>query len=73
MDLPQRMKELRQERRWKQEEAAAALGLSMSAYCRYELGKREPTASVLGTMADTYGVSVDYLLGRTDNPAPYEK
>ena len=66
MKLPERMKELRLERHLKQEEAAAALGLSMSAYCRYELGKREPTASVILTMADFYQVSTDFLLGRRD-------
>ena len=38
----------------------------MSAYCRYELGMREPTASVLWRMADYYDVTVDYLLGRSD-------
>ncbi|MCI9551099.1 MAG: helix-turn-helix transcriptional regulator, partial [Oscillospiraceae bacterium] len=32
--------------------------------CRYEQGKREPTASVLENIADYYNVSVDYLLGR---------
>ncbi len=39
----------------------------MSAYCNYEQGKREPTASVLERMADYYDVSVDYLLGRSDS------
>ncbi len=66
MNLAERLKELRLEQKWKQEEAADQLGLSMSAYCRYELGKREPTASVLERIADAYGVSTDFLLGRTD-------
>ena len=42
------------------------LGLSLSAHNRYEYGKREPTASVLIRMADLYGVTIDYLVGRTD-------
>ena len=67
MKLPERMKELRKERRLRQEDIAAALGLSLSAYCRYEQGKREPTASVLEDMADYYNVSVDYLLGRRNS------
>ena len=70
MSLPQRMKALRLERGWRQEEAAERLALSMSAYCRYELGKREPAASALSRMADVYGVSADYLLGRTDRREP---
>ncbi len=65
--LSERMKELRKERRLRQEDIAAALKLSLSAYCRYEQGKREPTASVLESIADHYNVSVDYLLGRRNS------
>ena len=43
------------------------IDISMSAYCNYEQGKREPTASVLVRMADYYDVSLDYLLGRSDD------
>lgn len=64
MKLPERMKALRLEHHMTQEEAARALGLSMSAYCRYELGKREPPASVLLAIAELYRVSADFLLGR---------
>lgn len=66
MKLGERMKELRLEKRLRQEDAARELDISMSAYCRYEHEDREPDASVLWRMADFYGVSVDYLLGRSD-------
>ena len=66
MKLAERLKELRKERCVRQEQVAVALDISMSAYCNYEQGKREPTASVLWRMADYYDVSVDYLLGRKD-------
>ena len=66
MKLAERMRELRKEKNLRQEDAAVELKMSMSAYCRYELGTREPTASVLWRMADYYDVSVDYLLGRRD-------
>lgn len=66
MKLAERMRELRKEKNLRQEDAAAELKLSMSAYCRYELGSREPTASVIVRMADYYGVSTDYLLGQSD-------
>lgn len=66
MKLAERLKELRKERGVRQEQVAVALDISMSAYCNYEQGKREPAASVLERMADYYGVSVDYLLGRSD-------
>lgn len=66
MKLAERMRELRKEKNLRQEDAAAELEISMSAYCRYELGSREPTASVIVRMADYYDVSADYLLGRSD-------
>ena len=67
MKLAERLKELRKEKGVRQEQVAVAVDISMSAYCNYEQGKREPTASVLIRMADYYDVSVDYLLGRSDN------
>lgn len=66
MKLAERMKNLRLEKNLRQEDAAKELGMSMSTYCRYEYGKREPTASALWRMADFYNVSIDYVVGRTD-------
>ena len=57
---------LRKEKKMKQGEAAEILGLSVSSYCRYERGEREPDAAVLWRMADLYEVSVDYLIGRSE-------
>lgn len=67
MKLAERMKELRTERNLSQGKLAADLHIGIATYCRYEQGMREPTASVLDRMADYYGVSVDYLLGRSDD------
>ena len=67
MKLSERLKELRKERSLRQEHVAVALDISMSSYCNYEQGKREPVASVLCRMADYYGVTTDYLLGRSDD------
>lgn len=66
MKLKERMKELRKERDLRQEDIAAELGIATTSYCRYELGMREPNASLLGRMADYYGVTTDYLLGRSE-------
>ena len=66
MKLKERMKELRTERNLSQKKIAAELGIGITTYCRYELGEREPGASLLNQMADYYDVSVDYLLGRSD-------
>lgn len=65
-NLYKRIKILRKEKNLKQGEAAEVLGLSISTYCRYERGEREPDAAVLWRIADLYEVSVDYLIGRSD-------
>ena len=47
------------------------VGIAMLAfilYSHYENGKRDIPTDVLIKLADYYNVSVDYLLGRTDNP-----
>lgn len=64
--LPERMLALRKSRGLKQEEAAKLSGIGYMSYRRYETGEREPTVSSLCKIADFYGVSVDYLIGRTD-------
>ena len=45
---------------------AEAIQIAERTYQRYEEAEREPGASVLAALADFYGVSADYLLGRTD-------
>ena len=64
--LPERMKALRKSRGLKQEQAAELSGVSYMSYRRYETGEREPTVSSLWKIADFYGVTGDYLIGRSD-------
>lgn len=64
--LAERLRSLRKEKHLRQEDVAAQLGLSTNGYQRYELGTREPVASVLCALADLYDVSLDYLVGRSD-------
>ena len=49
-----------------QMELAIATGMSQSAIAKWELGKTEPTASALITLAKFFDESVDYLLGLAD-------
>lgn len=65
-NLYKRIKLLRKEKQMKQVEAAERLGISVTSYCRYERGEREPDAPILWRMADLFGVSIDYLIGRSD-------
>ena len=64
--LSQRMKELRQESRLKQDEVAELLHVSLSAYQRYERNEREPMAPFLLEFARYFHVSLDYLFGLSD-------
>ena len=63
-----RLKELREKRGISQVTLASALNLSQNSISRYETGEREADYTTLIAIADYFGVSVDYLLGRTDNP-----
>ncbi len=50
-----------------QKEIAALLGIDQRVYSTYETGKRDIPLSHLMVLADFYGVSVDYILGREAN------
>lgn len=66
--LSQRMKELRNERGWSQDRTARELDMVLRTYCRYESGEKDVPFSFVIKIADLYGVSLDYLAGRTDGP-----
>ena len=63
-----RIKELRKQRNITQLKLAMDLHTTQNTISRYESGEREPGISELVKLADYFGVSVDYLLERTDNP-----
>lgn len=66
-NFPIILTELRKEKGLSQKEAAAKLGISQALLSHYEKGIRECGQSFLIKVADFYGVSCDYLLGRTKN------
>lgn len=66
--LAKRLKSLREERRIYQKEMAEHLGLSLRGYQCYEADESEPRLCTLVALADYYGVSIDYLVGRTSDP-----
>lgn len=65
--FPERLRNLRGEKGLLQRELAAKLNLSRVAITHYEQGKRFPEWDTLQKIADLFGVSVDYLLGRSDS------
>ena len=64
--MPLNIKEIRLQQGLTQADVAAALGVSSVVYSRYETGTRQPSIDILVQMADIFGVTVDYLLGRQD-------
>ena len=72
MSLPDRFKFIRLSRGIPQSQIAKAAGISTTQYQNYEYGKSEPTASVLIALADYFDVSLDYLVGRTDEPGSHK-
>ncbi|MBQ8337985.1 MAG: helix-turn-helix transcriptional regulator, partial [Oscillospiraceae bacterium] len=60
---------LRKERKITQKQAAADLGISQALLSHYEKGIRECGLNFLVKCADYYGVSCDYLLGRSADPS----
>ena len=63
-----RLQQLRKEKGITQLKLAMDLGMSQNTISRYESEKREADYRTLILFADYFHVSVDYLLGRTDNP-----
>ena len=67
----ERIRNLREDRDLKQEDLAVLLSCTQACYSYYECGKRDIPTATLIHLADYYGVSVDYLLGRTKQRKPY--
>ncbi len=63
-----RLRDLREDNDIKQRELAEHLNIKQNTYSQYENGKREIPIGLLWKLADFYNTSVDYLIGRTDNP-----
>jgi transcriptional regulator, XRE family len=61
------LKELRKSRKLLQKDLARYLQVAESTYSYWEQGKFEPDTETLKKLADYFNVSVDYLLGRTEN------
>lgn len=67
MDYTKRIRDLREDNDKAQQEVADYLSTSQTMYARYERGANELPIRHLIKLADFYGVSTDYILGRTDN------
>ena len=65
-----RLKELRENAKYSQYTFADAFGVAQSTIGGWESGTREPNFTTMQRLADFFGVTTDYLLGRTNDPLP---
>lgn len=68
-----RLRDLREDRDLKQKDIAQYLQIHQTTYSDYELGALNIPVSALHKLADFYGVSIDYLLQRTNAKEPYPR
>jgi len=66
--MKNRISMLRTSRHYTQDELSSMLGISRAALSHYEKGRREPDYETLIKIADLFKVSLDYIMGRTDDP-----
>lgn len=64
----QRLQKLRKGKQQTQEQMAQMCSMSARGYQNYEIGKSTPNYRTLLLLADYFDVSLDYLVGRSDNP-----
>ena len=64
----ERLKSLRLSKNLKQSDMAKIINLSTRGYQSYETNDRKPSYDNLILISDYFNVSIDYLVGRTDNP-----
>ena len=67
------IRSIRIDRGFTQDQIAKYLGISQNTYSQYEIGVLNYPLDAVVKLADFYGVSTDYLLGRTPIKDPYPK
>lgn len=65
--VSERLTELRHSKNLTETELSGKIGFAQTTYSHYEIGKRRPTTMKLLSIAQYYNVSVDYIVGRTNN------
>ena len=69
----ERIRSLRIDRGLTHKQVAEYLNIKQNTYSQYEIGVLNYPIEAVGKLADLYGVSVDYLMDRTDVKEPYPK
>ena len=66
-----RLRDIREDKDLTQKELSQAINITQRSYSYYERGEHIIPPEILCRLADYYKTSVDYLLGRTNNPTPH--
>lgn len=62
--IGEKLRELRKENGWTQQQVADMIGVSRVNYTRYELNRSEPDFDILVRLADLFDISLDYIFDR---------
>ena len=68
-----RLRDLREDNDLSQKELASIIGMSQTGYSKYETGENDIPTIILIKLSRFYGVSIDYLLGETNEKPRYKK
>lgn len=68
-----RLRDLREDNDLSQKELAKIIGMSQTGYSKYETGENDIPTIILIKLSRFYGVSIDYLLGETNEKQRYNK
>ena len=71
--LAKRLRDCRRKNGYTQREVAIYCDITEKAYQNYEVARQEPKLSIITRIAVFYKVSLDYLVGLTDDPTPYNR
>ena len=73
--IADRIKELRERSDKTQADLAKIIGVSPGTISNYENGAREPSIRIINALVECFGVSADYIMGKTDDESPvyYQK
>lgn len=69
----ERIRNLREDKDWTQKHVSDLLFINRRTYGAYENGVNAMSPEILIRLSQIYHTSVDYILGQTDNPNPYER
>ena len=67
-----RLRDMREDHDWTQTALAKMLGMSQTGYSKYETGENDVPTSILIKLSRLYDVSIDYLLGETNDSKRHE-